>query len=112
MREDTHSLRLTSELVDLRSGYANPVHCGFAASTVVRILYSTAKGKKNRPSDDGLAGNRGIRLRRRFFALPLTSELDALCGSNANPVHCGFAASTVVRDSLFHCQGKEKQTIG
>ena len=28
---------------------------------------------------------RGIRLGRRFFALPLTSELDALCGSNANP---------------------------
>ena len=29
---------------------------------------------------------RGIHLWRRFFALPLTSELDALYGSNANPI--------------------------
>ena len=40
--EDTHSLRLTSELVDLRSGYANPVPCG----TVVQSDYSAAKRKK------------------------------------------------------------------
>ena len=50
--EDTLSLRLTSELVDLRSGYANPVHCDFVASTVVRSDYSSAKRKKKRPSGD------------------------------------------------------------
>jgi hypothetical protein len=32
------------------------------------------------------AWKRGIRLWRRFFALTLTSELDALYGSNANPI--------------------------
>ena len=40
--EDTLALRLTSELVDLRSGYANPAPCG----AVVLGSYSRAKGKK------------------------------------------------------------------
>ena len=44
--EDTHSLRLTSKLVDLRSGYANPVHCGYAASTVVREPIPLPERKK------------------------------------------------------------------
>ena len=51
---DTHALRLTSELVDLRAVYANPVLCGSAASTVVRILYFAVKKKEKRPSNDGL----------------------------------------------------------
>ena len=41
--EDTHSLRLKSELFDLRSGYANPAPLALWFG----ILYSTAKGKKN-----------------------------------------------------------------
>ena len=32
---------------------------------------------------------RRIRLRRKFIALPLTSKLDALCGSKPNPAPCG-----------------------
>ena len=36
---------------------------------------------------------RGIRLGRRFFALPLTSKLDALCGSNATPLHTSVQCS-------------------
>ncbi len=30
--------------------------------------------------------NRGFRLRRISFGLPLTSELDALCAEDANPI--------------------------
>ena len=48
--EVTRDLRLTSKLVDLRSGYANPA----PYSAVVRILYYAAKKKENRPSNDGL----------------------------------------------------------
>ena len=41
--------------------------------------------RKNTATPYGVAPGRGIRPRRRFFALLLTSELDALCGENANP---------------------------
>ena len=49
--EDTHALRLKSKLFDLRAGYANP---RLAMRAEFRHSYSAAKGKKNRPSDDGL----------------------------------------------------------
>ena len=45
LREDTLSLRLTSKLVDLRSGYANPAPFGAG----VRILYSDANEQKSHP---------------------------------------------------------------
>ena len=41
--------------------------------------------KKKAVTPCGVSPGRGIRPRRRFFALLLTSELDALCGENANP---------------------------
>ena len=34
--ENTLTLRLPSELADLQVGYANPVLCGYATSTVIR----------------------------------------------------------------------------
>ena len=50
--EDTHTLRLTSELVDLRSGYANPAPREMLGAGV-QTRYSAVKGKKSTPSDDG-----------------------------------------------------------
>ena len=58
--EDTRTLRLVSELTDLRVGYANPA----PTALWFGILYSSDKGKKNRPSDDGLFFfGRGIGIR-------------------------------------------------
>ncbi len=39
----------------------------------------------------------GVRLWRRFFALPLTSEFDALYGSNANPLLRTLSQRSVLR---------------
>ena len=44
--EDTHSLRLTSELVDLRSGYANP--CAFAAQGAT-LAFSLPHTEQKKP---------------------------------------------------------------
>ena len=46
---------------------------------------------------------------RRFFALPLTSELDALCGSNANPLLRLCSGAECERTSSA-ATGKEKST--
>ena len=46
--EDTHTLRLTSELVDLRVGYANPF-LRLRSGTECEQTSCDAKGKKNRP---------------------------------------------------------------
>ena len=71
-------------------------------SAVVRILYSAGKGKKKRPSSDGL--NRGIRQRRRFFASPLVSKLPDGFRSNANPARCASCGE----NPLFPCQNEKK----
>ncbi len=66
-----------------------------------RILYHVTKRKKK--------GHRmmvGIFALRRFFALPLTSELDALCGSNANP-----ATSSPAQESSIPLPKERKKTI-
>ena len=43
--EDTHALRLTSELVDIRSGYANPC-CAEGATTGLKSAVPLPKRKK------------------------------------------------------------------
>ena len=48
--EDTRDLRLTNELVDLRSGYANPAR--FASCGENPLL--RCQRKEKRPSNDGL----------------------------------------------------------
>ena len=54
--EDTLALRLTSKLVDLRSGYVN--WCALAHP--VRIASDAPKGKENRTSDDVLFSFGGV----------------------------------------------------
>ena len=53
-----------------------------------------------------IAWKRGIRLRRRFFALTLTSELDALYGSNANPILRLGESQRGVREPLTVAKNK------
>ena len=57
-----------------------------------------------------LAWSRGIRLWRRFFALPLTSELDALYGSNANPILRLCESQRGVRILSYRSQRNKKTT--
>ena len=61
--EDTHALRLASELADLRTGYANP---SFARMGKTLGTGRSSATIKNRPSDDGLLFY-VKRLRKRYF---------------------------------------------
>ena len=102
--EDTHALRLTSELVDLRSGYANPAP---RKRLGARVRETIPMPKERKTDHRMMVGNRGIRtMCEDFFALPLTSKLDALCGSNANPVPC--YARRCGENRLFPCQNEKK----
>ena len=89
MREYTHALRLVSKLPDLRAGYAHSCACSLFVLKAKSVRFARAS------FDDGPVGE--FRLRRIFFALPLTSKLDALCGENAHSCICVCANALSIR---------------
>ncbi len=82
LRKYTLALPLTSKLADLRAGYVNPYSSAKHSSKFNSYVGSTKTKRKKRHTR---CHPTGFALWAIFFALPLTSELDALYGSNVNP---------------------------
>ena len=61
--EDSHSLRLTSKLVDLRSGYANRFSCASRAKTRPNRWYQPKRNQKRTPKKVSFAFGAATRIR-------------------------------------------------
>ena len=88
--EDTHTLRLTNKLVDLRAGYVNRIFSHFVWKSPLQIVVIPPKKEKRHPEWDTLQSTRVFAYGEDIRTLRLTNKLVDLRAGYVNRIFSHF----------------------